>query len=105
MTAAPLQTHRGSIHRFVAAWRLLFRHPVATSIVVAIVLLVLAPLVSLVLIAMRGDAEIWPHLARYVLPFAIRETALLLLGVAAIAAVCGIGTAWLVTAYRFPGRD
>jgi iron(III) transport system permease protein len=40
-----------------------------------------------------------------VLPDAFLDTALLLAGVAAIAAVVGIGTAWLVTAYRFPGRD
>ena len=33
------------------------------------------------------------------------DTALLLAGVAIIAAIAGTGTAWLVTAYQFPGRD
>jgi iron(III) transport system permease protein len=73
--------------------------------VVTIAALVLAPLVSLAAIALHGDAEIWQHLARYVLPIAIRDTALLLAGVAAITAIAGVGTAWLVTAYRFPARD
>ncbi|MGD9924584.1 MAG: ABC transporter permease [Pseudorhodoplanes sp.] len=66
---------------------------------------VLAPLLSLAVIALGGDAEIWPHLAAYVLPTAIYQTTLLLAGVAVIAAIVGIGTAWAVTAYQFPGRD
>jgi iron(III) transport system permease protein len=73
--------------------------------VIAVAALVLAPLVSLAVYALHGDAEIWGHLAAYVIPLALRETALLLLGVAAITAAVGLSTAWLVTAYRFPGRD
>jgi iron(III) transport system permease protein len=80
------------------------RHAAAIAFVVAVAVLVLAPLASLVLIALQGDAEIWGHLSAYVLPVAFRDTALLLAGVAAITAVVGIGAAWLVTAYRFPGR-
>jgi iron(III) transport system permease protein len=78
---------------------------VSTAFMLALAALVLAPLVNLVLIALSGDAEIWPHLAAYVIPQALLDTALLLLGVAVITSVAGIGTAWLVTAYRFPGRD
>jgi iron(III) transport system permease protein len=40
-----------------------------------------------------------------VIPEALRVTALLLAGVALVTSVIGVGTAWLVTAYRFPGRD
>jgi iron(III) transport system permease protein len=80
-------------------------HGVATIFVVLLATGVLAPLVSLAIIALRGDAEIWPHLAAYVLPNAFLETALLLAGVAALTAVIGIGTAWIVTTYQFPGRD
>ena len=39
------------------------------------------------------------------LPTALVDTALLLAGVSAIAAVAGVGAAWLVSAYQFPGRD
>ncbi len=67
-------------------------------------LLAAAPLISLAVIALHGDAEIWPHLAAYVLPAALRETALLLAGVAVITALIGVGTAWIVTTFDFPGR-
>ena len=81
------------------------RHIVATLFVVAVAALVVAPLLSLAVFALRGDAEIWGHLAAYVLPVALFNTALLLGGVAAVTSVIGLVTAWLVTAYRFPGRD
>jgi iron(III) transport system permease protein len=77
----------------------------ATLFLLAIAGFVLAPLASLLHIAWRGDAEIWPHLISYVLPAALVDTALLLAGVAIIAAIAGTGSAWLVTAYQFPGRD
>jgi iron(III) transport system permease protein len=80
-------------------------HPVATVLLVAVAALVVAPLVSLVQIALQGDEDIWPHLAAYVLPQALTDTVLLLAGVAAITAITGVGTAWIVTAYRFPARD
>lgn len=66
--------------------------------------LVLAPVIALSVIALRGSGDLWPHLLRYVLPVAIRDTAILLIGVAALSAVIGVGSAWLVTAHRFPGR-
>src|SRR5918995_3471579 len=80
-------------------------HPAAIAFVLALAALVLAPVLSLILLGLRGDPDIWGHLASYVLPAALQDTALLLAGVAIITAVTGIGTAWLVTAYRFPGRD
>jgi iron(III) transport system permease protein len=80
-------------------------HVFATLLVVLLAAAVLAPLVSLAAIALTGDAEIWPHLAAYVLPRAIVDTALLLAGVALLTATIGIGTAWIVTTYQFPGRD
>ena len=64
----------------------------------------LAPLAGLVLLAFPGSGALWPHLVRYVLPEAAVETALLLAGVGAIVTAVGTGTAWLVTAYQFPGR-
>ncbi|BCJ91841.1 ABC transporter permease [Terrihabitans soli] len=67
--------------------------------------LVLAPVIALTVIASHGSGDQWPHLIKYVLPVAVRDTASLLLGVGALAAVLGVGTAWLVTAHRFPGRN
>ena len=85
--------------------RLHVPHPIATAVLLAVAALVVAPLVGLIHIALEGEAEIWPHLAAYVLPQAVLDTVLLLAGVAVIAAVAGVGTAWIVTAYQFPGRD
>src|SRR5262245_47697330 len=79
--------------------------PFAAAFVVALAAMVLAPLASLAVFALHGDAEIWGHLVAYVIPVAMRDTALLLAGVAALTSAAGLSTAWLVTAYRFPGRD
>ncbi len=67
--------------------------------------LVLAPLASLLTIAAGGDVTLWTRLIADVLPAALADTVLLLIGVAVVTGVIGIGTAWLVTAHRFPGRD
>jgi iron(III) transport system permease protein len=67
--------------------------------------IVLAPVVALIFIAAQGSGDLWPHLARYVLPQAVRDTAILLAGVGFITVIVGVGTAWLVATCRFPGRD
>ena len=66
-------------------------------------LLLASPFVSLALTAAQGS-EILPHLVAYVLPQALRDTALLLLGVGLTVLIIGVGAAWLVSAYDFPGR-
>jgi iron(III) transport system permease protein len=81
------------------------RHPFATAIVFAAAALVAMPLAGLVAIASDGDADIWNHLLAYVLVPAFVDTTLLLAGVACVTALTGVGTAWLVTAFDFPGRN
>ncbi|MDP2411118.1 MAG: iron ABC transporter permease [Pseudolabrys sp.] len=76
----------------------------AFAIALGAATLVALPLASLVRFALAGDAAIWPHLAAYVLPVASVQTLLLLAGVATVTAVAGVGTAWLVTTFQFPGR-
>ena len=85
--------------------RLRRSHILATSFLILLAAAVLLPLASLGSVALRGDAEIWPHLVNYVIPRATIETALLLAGVAVLTAIAGIGTAWIVTAYDFTGRS
>ncbi len=86
-------------------WRNIKRIPWWLSAAVAGVgLLVLLPLAALIGIAAEGDAEIWPHLIRNVLPASIVDTLALLAGIALVAGSMGITSAWLVTAHRFPGR-
>ena len=80
-------------------------HPVATAFLVVIAAIVAAPLINLVLLARGGDDELWPHLVAHVIPAAALNTLLLLAGVALVSMVAGVGTAWSVTAYDFPGRN
>jgi iron(III) transport system permease protein len=76
-------------------------HRIGAAVSVALVAL---PVVALAFAAARGSGDLWPHLIRYVLPQAVVETALLLVGVGAVVVGVGTGTAWLVSCHRFPGR-
>lgn len=67
-------------------------------------LAVLAPVLTLVWWALGGDLSHWRHLATYVLPQALANTAVLLAGVGVLVTLLGTGSAWLVTAYEFPSR-
>ncbi|MGE8227237.1 MAG: ABC transporter permease [Stenotrophomonas sp.] len=66
--------------------------------------LMLAPLLGLAWAASDGSAGLWAHLWANVLPTALLNTGLLLLGVGVLVGVLGTGSAWLVTAFAFPGR-
>jgi iron(III) transport system permease protein len=52
-----------------------------------------------------SGTETWAHLAATALPRYVWNTALLLLAVAWGVISMGVLSAWLVTVYRFPGRD
>ena len=70
----------------------------------AVAAFVCLPIGSLVLIAFQGSAGLWPHMIAHVLPAALRDTLVLLVGVGLLTTIIGTTTAWLVTAYDFPGR-
>jgi iron(III) transport system permease protein len=70
----------------------------------AIAALFAAPLLAVVFLALSPSGGIWPHLAATVLPLYLLTTAWLLVGVGIGTLVIGVGTAWLVTMCRFPGR-
>ena len=72
---------------------------------VVVAAIVLAPILSVVWIAFHPVENIWPHLLATVLPRYLATTVLLMLGVAALTAAMGTGAAWLISQYRFPGRD
>ncbi|MFV0283789.1 MAG: ABC transporter permease [Castellaniella sp.] len=65
---------------------------------------VLAPVLALIGLAGQGSGAHWGHLLEFVLPGVLVQTLGLLVGVGALAAALGVGAAWLVTAYDFPGR-
>jgi len=64
--------------------------------------LVLAPIVSVIWIALHPVENIWPHLLATVLPRYLGNTLYLMAGVAVLTACAGTGAAWLTAMYRFP---
>jgi iron(III) transport system permease protein len=70
----------------------------------AVALAVLLPLVALAAIAAEGSGDLWPHLLAYVLPSALTQTFLLLIGVGLLSCLFAIPCAWLVANCDFPGR-
>lgn len=64
--------------------------------------LVLLPILSVFMLALFPEENIWPHLSRTVLPRYLMNTGLLVVGVGLLAGAVGTGAAWLVTMYRFP---
>lgn len=72
---------------------------------VVIAAVVLAPILSIAWLALTPTENIWPHLMSTVLPRYLVTTLALMLGVAILTAAMGTGAAWLISQYRFPGRD
>jgi iron(III) transport system permease protein len=72
---------------------------------VAIATLLALPVVVVLASVLSGGTGTWAHLASTVLPRYVWNTALLLLAVSWGVISMGVLCAWLVTAYRFPGRD
>ena len=61
------------------------------------------PVFSVLVNVFAPSAGVWQHLASTVLPNYVTNTIWLVLGVGFGVIVGGVGTAWLVTMYRFPG--
>jgi iron(III) transport system permease protein len=74
----------------------------ATLVVAAVLAL---PVFSVVASLFSGATDTWAHLAATTLPRYVWNTALLLVLVTCGVISMGVVSAWLVTAYRFPGRD
>lgn len=86
----------GSARTVSPAWTVL------TAIILALVSL---PIVTIIVLALTPTENIWPHLVSTVLPHSLASTAILAGGVAAACFIAGTGSAWLITMYRFPGRE
>lgn len=65
---------------------------------------VILPVLAVLWFALTPTENIWPHLLNTVLPRYIRNTVVLMTCVGILAAAVGIGAAWFVTRYKFPGR-
>jgi iron(III) transport system permease protein len=67
-------------------------------------MLVAAPVISVIALAMQPAPDVWQPLIEYVLPRSLLDTALLLCGVAALSLAIGTGTAWAISLHEFRGR-
>jgi iron(III) transport system permease protein len=89
-----------------SAWRARRRVSPGWTIAVALIVgLVALPVAAIVVLALSSGYETWPHLVRTILPDALATTLTVMLGVAAITLIVGAGTGWIITMYRFPGRE
>ena len=70
-------------------------------VIAALVILPIAVVVHSLLVP---TPDVWRHLWKTRLPEMLFNTLVLVLGVGTGALILGTGLAWLVTAYRFPGR-
>lgn len=76
-----------------------------TLIAVAIALPIAVPIVAVLLYFFAPASETWIHLRETVLVEYISNTVTLLLSVACIASLLGVGCAWLTATKEFPGRS
>ncbi len=92
--------------RALRAWRQKRRaSPVWTGAVAIVLAIVLLPIATVLALALAPEDNIWPHLLRTVLPGSLARTLALAAGAGTLAFAVGTGAAWLVTMYRFPGRE
>lgn len=75
------------------------------GITLLLTILVIVPLAVVAFGLLTPTHAIWAHLWQTLLPLMLRNTVLLVGGVGLGTLVLGTGLAWLVTAYRFPGRN
>lgn len=90
------QTQTAPLSRF-------FRNPWFLSSA-SIAFMVGLPIIAVFYLAFYPEENIWPHLLDTVLPGYISNTLILMAGVGALSLFMGVGSAWLVTMCRFPGR-
>ncbi len=80
------------------------RRPSAWSLAALVIAaVVVAPIASILWLALNPVENIWPHLWNTTLPRYLTNSLILSLSVGALAAAVGTGAAWLVVMYRFPG--
>lgn len=78
------------------------RWSVATT---ALALLFSIPIITIAVHLFAPAGEVWNHLASTVLDDYLLHSFWLMIGVGAGVSLIGVGTAWLVTMYKFPGSN
>jgi iron(III) transport system permease protein len=70
----------------------------------AITLLVVFPILTLLLLSLQGDVQIWQHLSDTLLLSYVLGSVKLLAGVLCLALPIGVGSAWITSQYNFFGK-
>lgn len=70
----------------------------------SVALVASTPLLVAVFSFAFDTGDIWPHLLRYILPEAMLNTLVLVLGVIVVTTILGVSLAWFVATCEFPGR-
>jgi len=65
---------------------------------------VILPILAVFYLALFPEENIWPHLASTVLPEYVKNTIILMFGVGISSVLLGIGSAWMIAHYDFPGK-
>ncbi|MEZ5838376.1 MAG: iron ABC transporter permease [Geminicoccaceae bacterium] len=63
------------------------------------------PLLSVAIDALQPASDVWSHVAGRLIPRYLMNTVWLCLGVGGLTGCIGVGAAWLITTYRFRGRQ
>ncbi len=79
--------------------------PLWTVAVAAILAVMVLPILTVLVLSLSASENTWPHLIENVLPIALFDTLVLMTGVGLFASAAGTCAAWVVTMYRFPGRE
>ena len=82
-----------------------FRMPSGFGLIgLAVAVLLSIPILAIAWSIFQPGQGNWPHLVETVLPLYIRNSLILMFGVAVGVTVFGVGSAWLVVMCRFPGH-
>ena len=84
--------------------RTLLKRILSKSVLGLISLFMLVPILIVLLSWTQPVADIWTHMADYVLPQVLKNTAILLSMVTVISGIVGTTLAWITSMYRFPGQ-
>jgi iron(III) transport system permease protein len=98
-------THPGTPRGAAARVRRFWRIDGWSVFTVAIASLIAVPVVVVLAHVLVPSGAVWAHLAQTLLPTYIVNSLWLMVGVGSGTLIIGVGTAWLVTMCRFPGRS
>ncbi|RCW77266.1 ABC transporter permease [Saliterribacillus persicus] len=76
-----------------------------TLLSVIIVLLVIAPNISIFISFFVESSENWAHVKEHILPELLKNTTLLIIFTSIGTILIGTSLAWLISAYQFPGKN